>query len=178
MSYWYIFFALTGREQHITNRLNQHFHNEAFTTFTAFTPMLEVLFRNSGKVHKEMKIMFPGYVFIESELCSVEFLQYASHLIRTSKDIIKILKYGDSDEIAIREDERTLLMLLCNDNHCIETSVGFAEGDRIYIEKGPLEGRESMIRKINRHKMEALIDLEIMGGLRRVAIGLEVLRKI
>jgi len=60
----------------------------------------------------------------------------------------------------------------------IESSIGFIEGDRIYIEKGPLEGRESMIHKINRHKMEALIDLEIMGGLRQVAIGLEVLRKI
>ncbi|MDD2260706.1 MAG: antiterminator LoaP [Clostridia bacterium] len=175
MLYWYIFFALTGREQQIANKINQHFDNEAFT---AFIPMLEVLFRNSGKVHKEMKIMFPGYVFIESGLCSAEFLQHTSYIVRTSKDVIKILRYGDSDEIAVREVERTSLMCLCNDNHCIETSVGFAEGDRIYIEKGPLEGRESMIRKINRHKMKALIDLEIMGGLRQVAIGLEVLKKI
>lgn len=65
-----------------------------------------------------MKIMFPSYVFIESGLCGNEFLQHTSHLIRTSKDIIKILKYGDSDEIAVREDERTSLMSLCNDNHC------------------------------------------------------------
>lgn len=175
MSYWYIFFTLSGREQYIANKINQFFDNEAFI---AFTPMQEVLFRSSGKVHKEIKIMFPSYVFIESELCGTEFLQYTSHLIRTSKDIIKIMRYGDSDEIAVREVERTSLMCLCNDNHCIETSVGFAEGDRIYIEKGPLEGRESMIRKINRHKMKALIDLEIMGGLRQVAIGLEVLKKI
>jgi len=100
MSYWYIFFALTDREKYIANKINQSFDNEALT---AFIPMQEVLFRSSGKVYKEMKIMFPSYVFIESELCGAEFLQYTSNLIRTSKDIIKILKYGDSDEIAVRE---------------------------------------------------------------------------
>jgi len=173
MLYWYVLFVITGREHHIANKLKKFNEN-----FTPFIPMRELFYKKSGKVHKEMKIIFPSYVFIETSLCSTEFLLNTYYLIRTSQDIIRILRYDDSDAIAVNEDECKSLMHLCNNNHCIEASVGFIEGDRIYVEKGPLEGRESIKRKINRHKLEALIELEIMGGLRQVTIGLEVLRKI
>lgn len=175
MTNWYIFFVLTGWEQHIVNRMKQFYDKE---TLKPFVPMREMFFKSCGKVHKEMKVMFPGYVFIESELCSTDFLQKTNCFIQTSRDIIKILRYGDSDEIAIRVNECVSLRRFLNLNYCIETSTGFIEGDRVYIESGPLTGGESKICKINRHKMEALIDLEIMGGYRQIAIGLEVLRKL
>ncbi len=175
MSYWYVIFVTTGQEQHIVSLFNKCFTNN---NFRAFIPMREATFKRNGRISKEMKIMFPGYVFIETELCCNEFLKYFNHLHRTFNNIIKILKYGDSDEFAINEEERVYLERLINNDNYIETSVGFIEGDNICVEEGPLKGRESIIKRINRHKKEAIIDIKIMGEYRQITVGLEILRKI
>jgi transcription termination/antitermination protein NusG len=60
-----------------------------------FIPLWKSLFRRVGKVKRELNIMFPGYVFIESDLESEEFRERTRFIIRTSKDIIRILSYGN-----------------------------------------------------------------------------------
>jgi Transcription antiterminator len=142
MSYWYIFWVLTGHERQVEKRIMDQLYDEGIVPFI---PMLETLFKRDGKVKKELNIMFPGYVFAESDLESVQFLQ-RTHRFRAAKDIIMILRYGNSDEIAVREDERTALLRFCNDDHCIESSMGFIEGDRFYIESGSMVGMESIIK--------------------------------
>lgn len=175
MSYWYIFWVLTGHEKQVEKRIVEQFYDE---DIVPFIPMLETLFKRAGKVKRELNIMFPGYVFIESNLESKEFRQRTLQFIRASKDIIGILSYGNSaDEIAVREDERAAILRLCNDDHCIESSMGFIVGDRFYIESGPLVGMESVIKEINRKKMEASFELQFMGNLVRFTVGLELLRK-
>ncbi len=175
MPYWYILFVNTGREHHLSNWINQRFSDKHLKSFF---PTRELFYKKSGNAYTRILTMFPGYLFIETEICSTEFLQHIWFIIKTSEDIIRILKYGDSDEITLQEDECRELKRLLNNDHCVELSVGFIEGDKIIVQEGPLMGRESIIKKINRHKREAFIDLEIMGGVRRVKIGLEVLKRI
>ena len=175
MSYWYIFWVLTGREKQVKKRIMDRLYGK---DIVPFIPLLETLFKRAGKVKKELNIMFPGYVFIESDLDSKEFRRRTLQIIRKSKDIIGILNYGNSDDIAVREDERTALLHLCNDNHCIEASMGFIEGDRFYIESGPMVGMESIIKNINKKKMVASFELEFMGNITRFTVGLELLKKI
>lgn len=174
MTNWYILFVVTGYEQDISNRIDMMFKNE---DLNAFIPKKEILFRKLGKVLKEAKIMFPGYVFIESSLYDFEFLQHKRRILATSKNIIRLLAYGNSTEVAIREEECKILRHLFNGSYCVESSVGFIKGDKILIEKGPLKGREGIIIKINRHRMVAYISLEIMGSYATANVGLEVLSK-
>lgn len=175
MSNWYIFWVLTGQEKQVEKSMMDQLYDD---NIVPFIPMLETLFIRAGKVKKELNIMFPGYVFIESDLESKELRQRTLHFIRSSKDVIGILGYGNSDEIVVREDERAALMRFYNDNHCIESSMGFIEGDKFYIESGPLVGMESVIKEINRKKMEASFQLEFMGNITQFTVGLELLRKI
>ncbi len=56
--------------------------------------------------------------------------------------------------------------------------MGFIEGDKFYIESGPMVGMESVIKEINRKKMEASFELEFMGNITRFTVGLDLLRKI
>jgi Transcription antiterminator len=116
MSYWYIFWVLTGHERQVEKKIMDQLYDEGIVPFI---PMLETLFKRAGKVKKELNIMFPGYVFAESDLESVQFLQRTHRFVRASKDIIGILRYGNSDEIAVREDERAALLRVCNDDHSI-----------------------------------------------------------
>lgn len=50
--------------------------------------------------------------------------------------------------------------------------MGFIEGDKIYIESGSMVGMESVIKEINRKKMEVSFELEFIGGIRRFTVGL------
>lgn len=175
MSHWYIFWVLTGHERQVEKRIMEQLSDE---DIVPFIPLWESLFKRAGKVKRELNIMFPGYVFIESDLESKEFRLRTLQIVRTSKDIIGILSYGNSDEIAVREDECAALLRLCNDGHCIESSMGFIEGDKFYIESGPMVGMESVIKEINRKKMEASFELEFMGNVMRFTVGLELLKKI
>jgi len=122
--------------------------------------------------------MFPSYVFVESQLSSSEFIQQSRKIILSSKDVIRLLSYGDYDEIAIREDERVSLLKLCNMNNCVESSIGIIEGDMIFIKEGPLMGRESIIKKIDRHKRQAIICLDFMGAIRQISVALQIAEKI
>ena len=51
-------------------------------------------------------------------------------------------------------------------------------GDRVTITEGPLAGYESYIKKINRHKMEAVVQIEMMNAPRDVTVGLEIVKKL
>lgn len=175
MLYWYVLFVVTGREHHVINIISKISSNNILR---AFVPTKEMYFKKQGKLISESRLLFPGYVFIETDLDNEEFFRYSRKFVKKFKDIIKLLKYIDTNEYSIRNNECELLKNMLDTNYCISSSEGFIEGDKIYIQKGPLKGRESFIKKIDRHKMEALIELEIIGGIRQVRIGLEVLHKI
>jgi len=172
--YWYVLFVKSGKER----KVEQYLRKELDTDISIpFIPLQEILFRRSGTVKKEIRPLFPGYVFVESILSGQDFLEEANYLINKSGDIISLLKYSDT-EVAMKESEKLRLLSLCNNDHCIEVSYGIIEGDKIRIFDGPLKGMESIVKKVNRHKREALIEIEIMGSVRLVTVALEVINKV
>ena len=53
-------------------------------------------------------------------------------------------------------------------------SSGIKVDRNIYIQEGPLKGKESNLKKVDRHKRRAYIELYFMGMTRQVIVGLEV----
>ncbi len=171
---WYVFFVQTGREHKVEQFLKEQLDSHLFMPFV---PLQETLFKIAGTVKKELKPLFPGYVFVESELTSQEFIRRTSTLIHTSHAIFSLLRYSDK-EIAMRESEKRMLLSLCNDKHCIASSSGIMEGNRIYITDGPLKGFESLVKKVDRHKRLAWIEIDFMGDMRLIGVALEIVKKL
>ncbi len=94
-----MFFVQTGREHKVEQFLKEQLDSEIFLPFV---PLQEILFKKDGTVKKELKPLFQGYVFVESELNSQEFIKNISTLIYTSHFIVSILRYSDT-EFAMRE---------------------------------------------------------------------------
>ena len=57
-------------------------------------------------------------------------------------------------------------------------SEGIIEGSRVIVRTGPLQGMEGLIRKIDRHKRKAWLELPMFGGTHTVQVGLEITEKI
>ncbi len=134
--FWYVLFTMTGREEKVKQLLvNQLDKN----IYKPFIPMLETVFKNSKRIiKKELKPMFPSYVFIESSTTYSEFTKDTRNIIYGSADIIRILNYGDPDDIDMREHERNTLLKLYNGDYCVESSSGIVVGDCTYIKEGSL----------------------------------------
>ena len=56
-------------------------------------------------------------------------------------------------------------------------SEGFIENDRVVITSGPLQGNEGLIRKIDRHKRKAYLEIDMFGRKLKTQVGLEIVRK-
>ena len=116
--------------------------------------------------------MFPGYVFLVTE--QVEELFYA---LKAVPELTKIL--GDGSEfIPIEEDEKALLKRLGNEEHVTEMSAGYIAGEQVVILSGPMTGMEGKIKKIDRHKRIAVLEVAMFGRQVDVKTGVEIVERI
>ena len=60
----------------------------------------------------------------------------------------------------------------------LEISKGIIVDQKLTILSGPLKGRESQIKKIDRHKRKAWVSVNLFGKERLIVVGLEVFQKI
>ena len=175
MSNWYVFYVQTGREQIACDFLNKLFNKEESI---AFIPQAQLIYKTSKFIRKELKPLFPGYVFVDSALDERAFITQAYKVIRFSKCIVKLLGRENIDYMKITDNEKSFLLDFCTDGYVTKESKGFIIGDKIVVTSGPLEGKESIIRRIDRHKRRAEIDIEFLGDKRRVSVALEIISKV
>jgi transcription antitermination factor NusG len=78
----------------------------------------------------------------------------------------------------MRERERLFLSALMNADFCIDESSGIEEGDHVRIVGGALTGIESRIKRIDRRRHMAVIEVSTMGDVREMSLMLEILKKV
>ena len=175
MKNWVVLFARTGSEEKLVQTLKEELDAKECLLFV---PKKEVPYRSKGVVYKVRKPLFPGYVFVQTGIEPGLIADRLAKALRNVKDVYSILHYGDDKkDVVIREGERLYWEHLFDADFCVVGSVGFIEGDAIRITSGALVGLEGRIRKVNRHKREAIVEMEIMGARREVAVMLEVVEK-
>jgi len=175
MKNWAILFVRTGYEEKVVQALREKL---VANEYLPFVPTKETAYRRKGIVHKERKPLFPGYVFVQTE---VEQELIADKLNMTLKNIgivYSLLYYGNNKkDVAIRETERLYWERLFDAEFCITGSIGFIEGNRICVTSGVLMGLEGQIKSINRRRREAVVEMKMMGAKREVTLMLEIVEK-
>lgn len=101
-----------------------------------FLPEIETMKRYHGEWHKEKRIMFPGYLFVVTD--------HLEQLILTLDKIPKLMKVlgCERTQIPLKEEKVELLQHVINQNHVVEMSEGFLEGDYLVVMAGPMNGRK------------------------------------
>lgn len=179
MENWVILFVRTGSEEKLVHMLKDILcPNE----YLPFLPVKEVHRRIKGANCIKRNLLFPGYVFIKTGINANQIAKKLRTALKVDniwpQDIIRILHYGDDEnDVAVRKSEKLFWERLFDDEFCITGSVGVIEGDNVKVMSGPLVGKEGCIKKINRHKREAIVEMEVMGGVREVRVMLEVVEK-
>ena len=117
------------------------------------------------------RMAYPGYVFL--------IAQNLECLVNGLKKVIGLTKLiGIGDQIVpLVQEEVELLMRIGTDKQLVEMSSGIIENDRVQILSGPLMGMEGNIRRIDRHKRIAYLEIEMFGRTVEMKVGLEIIRK-
>lgn len=126
-----------------------------------------------GRGVAEERLLFPGYVFVTTDRID----EVAQHL-RELPMFAKVVGGHDEQYVPLEPQEVAWLQALTNvDSHVVELSCGVIEGDEVKIWKGPLKGQEARIKKIDRHKRLAYLEMHMFGRTKVVKVGLEIVSK-
>lgn len=166
---WYVIQVRTGTEREIVRQCKTVISTEILER--SFLPCYEEMKRYQGTWHKEQKLLFPGYVFLISS-CPELLYQKLKKII----GLTKLLKTGEQI-ISLTESEIEFLWKFGGKEQLVKMSTGFLERDKIVVLEGPLKGMEGYIRKIDRHRREANLELSMFGRILNVKVGLEIIMK-
>ena len=172
---WFVLYVRSGSEQGVLKSLNKILDSKVYESFA---PTKEMPYREKGVSKKKEAVCFPGYVFIKTNENVDMFLRNAKRSAETVSGAYYFLCYGnDKADISMRTDERWRIERLLNAEFRMEASK-YEKGDKIRIVEGPLFGLESMIKRVDRHKRTAVIELPMMGSVREFTLMIEVIEKV
>ncbi|MCM1047002.1 MAG: antiterminator LoaP [Clostridiales bacterium] len=166
---WYIAQVRLGAEEQIKQKCTKIADKRILEQ--CFIPRYKEMKRYQGAWHTQEKLLFPGYVFMISS--------HAEELNKRLGNVIGLVKMlGTGDEIVpLKESEEELLEHMGVRGNALDISTGVIRNGVIHVIKGPLAGMESYIKKIDRHKRKAWLELNLFGSLVKMEAGLEITEK-
>ena len=169
--HWHVIQVLGGTEDRFIHQIQSE-------NFFAFVPKKIIIFKRNGIVKKVLEPLFRGYVFVETDKDYRSFLEHLNTQIKPVKGFIRLLRKDHSGDETVLPHERAFIERFTDHRRVIDVSMGIIVGDRVVVTAGPLQGLESMIVKVDRHKRTALLEMDFFDRIQTVEVGLEVIEKM
>ncbi len=138
---------------------------------SCFIPRYERVIKYGGEWHKKKEVLFPGYLFFETKQIDAVFLA-----LKCVPKLTRILGTGQYI-IPLSKQEEEILKKLVNEEYLMEMSYGYSVGKQVHIIDGPMRDLNGILRKVDRHKRLATVEVEMFGRRINIKMGLEVLGK-
>lgn len=166
----YVIQVISGAEEKVRKLVLRLLESEVKD---CFTPAYETKRRFQGEWRLERRLLFPGYIFIQTSNPKA-----VARGLKTVPAYTRLLGTSDTSILALTDEEAAWLNAFTNiETHVVEMSEGVIEGDEVLITKGPLHGHEGSIVYIDRHGRTAHLEVQMFGRNKRIKVGLEIVRK-
>lgn len=171
---WYVIQVTSKQEKKTLDRLQSALRASSdidSSRVEAFIPLREVMRHKNGEWISTTEIIFPGYIFV-----STKDADELAFLLKDVPAFTRVL--GDSERfVPLSNDEVSMINAFGGDEHLVRMSEGVIEGDEVRILNGPLFAHSGIIRKVDRHKRVAYVEMSIMGRKKDIKLGLEIVKK-
>lgn len=166
----YVIQVAGGKESRVVELIDK-FVSEGLVQ-ECFIPRYEIMRRYRGEWHKRVETLVPGYLFIECK-----DVGRVNEELRRVPAFTRLL--GNDDRfIPLTDDEvRWLNAFTDLGDRVVKMSEGVIEGDKVIVLNGPLMNHEGRISKIDRHRRIAYLDMPMMGRMKTIKVGLEIVSK-
>lgn len=169
-SNWYAVQVRRGKEDKFVEWCEKKINYQAYKDI--FIPRVMMAKKYQGKWHNEKRVLFPGYVFVITDHVDDLFQE-----LKKIPDLTKMLGEYKGEIFPIYSEEVQYLLKYDQEGHVVNMSTGYIEGDNIVITDGPLVGYEGLIKKIDRHKRIAFIEVNVFNQISMIKVGLEIISK-
>jgi transcriptional antiterminator NusG len=167
---WYVLQSAEGKEIAAVEKCQKAIPSNIATS--VFSPRYEFMRRYQGEWHIKEGILFPGYIFVESDN-SAKLEEHLEHISSVATPV----RIG-GDFHPIRDDEEQFLQSMLDETNCIRYSLGYIVDGKLVVESGPLSGKVQCVTKIDRHRRVADIILHLFAEEKKVQVGLKVPKKM
>lgn len=167
---WYVIQVRSGHEREIADRCRFVICDDILKE--CFIPEYVHRKKYKGEWHDMKDVLFKGYVFMITDHVDELYVE-----LKKIPDLTKMICKKKEVIYPLKDGEIEFLKTFGKEEHIVDISTGFIEGDRINITEGPLFGKEGMITKIDRHKRIAYISVDIFNENITAKVGLEIISK-
>lgn len=166
---WYVMQVPTGRERILQEKCMETIQPPVLEK--SFLPYYDEMIKKNGVWIIERQVLFPGYVFMVTK--DPEALRRELRRISGWKQLL--MTGGQIVPITPAEEE--FLRQFGSEEQIVHASRGIIADGRILVLEGPLKGREACIRKIDRHKRRAYLELHLFQEVIHTRVSLEIFAK-
>lgn len=171
---WYVIQVIGGHEHKALSQIKKIVDPSTYKQ--VFIPVYEIKKRYSGVWQLRQEVLFPGYVFVETK--TPELFREQLHKVPS---MTRLLTSGDLYNkyfIPLTNEEKIMISaFLGDDDFVMRMSEGIIEGDDVVILKGPLMKWGGVVKKIDRHKRLAYLEVPMFGRTLTIKAGLEIIKK-
>lgn len=166
---WYVLQVVAGREDAMCEKCKKAFLEKEVSQ--VFVPKYIWLKKVKGVRQKEVKPLFSGYIFAESETPDV--LEKRLQLFQSIKPVCI-----GGGFYPIREEEEGFLRQFLGEEKLVRFSTGYIVDGELKVIDGALKNFSRKVKKIDRHNRLAEMEISLFGQERRIRVGLEVKAKV
>ncbi|MGM0432691.1 MAG: antiterminator LoaP [Spirochaetota bacterium] len=169
----YLIQVMTGKEQYFIKHAKRSAEIQQLLC-KLIVPRREMTIRRRGKHFKQIKPIFPGYVFWETDDPVPEVRQ----MLRRQPGFVRLIKDRQGSMLPLTNEDRMIISNLTSDGEIARRSlVFFDEKNRVRILKGPLKGNEGYITKVDRRKQRVTVELQVYEKRFKIAFEYEEVEK-
>ena len=167
----HVIWTQTGKEEYVKGLLEHSIGRDHHDLATGiYIPKRAKLFRSSGGVKEESRLLFPGYLFLETPDLEA-FMEEFRHLY--FKTFIHVLGKNRETLRNVSEEESRQILRLCGDDHFMGISKAIKEGTKVRFVEGPMVGLQAYVKKVEPKKCYAVLEMEMFGQKRNIAAAFE-----
>lgn len=151
---WYLLKCPEGSETDYVKECQEFTKTKTMQDIIHF--QYQRMLRYGGSWHLENRTLLPGCIFLSEK---------------------RAVKLKECLKASLIPCEISQLKSLCSEENLIEMSEGVIKNGVPIVINGPLKGRECLIRRIDRHRRTAEIEVVLAGKEARMVVGLEIYEK-
>ena len=166
---WYVMQTVSGTEAELKEQLLARIDRKICKD--CIIPLYEDVWRRGGVGHINMRRLFPGYVFIDTDDPG-EIYKQQKKIQRFTRLLSMPGEDGEKLFYPVEEDEEAFLKSLLEDGVMHVSYIRMNKGGRIETIKGPLAEHAANIVKLDIPHRRAIVEKELFGKMRRIKFGL------
>lgn len=153
---YFVILVESGREFRVKDHIQEFLESNEHVLL----PTRELYIKKGGKTSIKTQPLFSGYLFLQKETISGEFLNN----LKKIRGFFKFLNSNKDIKPLTKDDVSTLGSFLHRDYNAHVSKVIFNSDDRIVVKEGPLKEFEGRIIKVDRRKRRAKVQLTMYNN--------------